>query len=53
MKYTITYRRSVEVEASSFEEANEIFENYDEQLLHEQSKYVELISVEDEDGNED
>jgi hypothetical protein len=46
-EFRITYRREVIVKANSLEEAEEAFQNVGEQELHDESKYVEKISIEE------
>lgn len=51
--FRITYRSEIEIEADDFQDAKNQFENMDEEEYKEKSEYIEIVSIEDENYNEE
>jgi hypothetical protein len=45
--FRITYRREVIIKADNEKQAQEKFDSVDEQTLHDESSYIEQVSIEE------
>jgi len=51
--FRITYRSEIYIEADDFQDARSKFQNMDNDEMKQKSEFVEFVSLEDEDYNEE
>ena len=51
--FRITYRSEIYIDAEDFKDAKNKFENMDNDVMKQKSDFVEFVSLEDENYNED